>query len=78
MAKPQLRDAHFVVLGTIADKPGSTPEDVARLLGLDIDEVLRLLGDLDAAAMVTPGNSAVLLGLLEPSFDASVELYLDH
>ena len=56
-SKPQLRDTHFVILGAIADRPGSTPEDIAARLGLDIDDVLRLLGDLDAAGMVTPGDT---------------------
>jgi DNA-binding MarR family transcriptional regulator len=43
-----------VLLGSIAEKPGSTPESLAAQLGIDIDEILRLLGDLDAAGMVTP------------------------
>jgi DNA-binding MarR family transcriptional regulator len=55
--KPQLRDAHFVILGAIADHPGSTPADIAQRLGLDVDDVLPLLGDLDAAGMVTPGTA---------------------
>jgi DNA-binding IclR family transcriptional regulator len=54
---PQLTDAHFILLNAIADHPGSTPEDLAQRLGLHVDEVLRLLGDLDAAGMVTPGTA---------------------
>lgn len=54
--EPALTDAHFVLLGMIADKPGSTAESLAALLGMDVDDVLRLLGDLDAAGMVTPGH----------------------
>jgi DNA-binding MarR family transcriptional regulator len=53
----QLTDAHFIVLNAIADYPGSTPADIAQRLGLTVDDVLRLLGDLDAAGMVTPGHS---------------------
>lgn len=54
--EPRLTDEHFVVLAAIAERPGSTPENIARRLGRDVDEVLRLLGDLDASGMVKPGR----------------------
>lgn len=54
VSTPLLSGAHFVLLGSIAEKPGSTPDSLAAQLGIDIEEILRLLGDLDAAGMVTP------------------------
>ena len=52
---PPPSDAHMLVLATLALRPGITPEDVAQSLGFDVEDVLAVVADLEAAGFVQPG-----------------------
>ena len=45
----------MLVLATLALRPGITPEDVAQSLGFDVEDVLAVVADLEAAGFVQPG-----------------------
>jgi len=51
---PKLTSRHVLVLGLIRVFPITFPEDVARLVGVTLDEARALCADLEAAGLIAP------------------------
>lgn len=56
MGPPQLTPRHLAVLGVLRERPGATPQAIARELGFTVDEVVQLLEDLRRAGHLPPND----------------------
>jgi len=52
-----LTDLHMVVISWLKLHPGHTPEDIAKRLRADVDEIARLCANLSAAGFIEPTTS---------------------
>jgi hypothetical protein len=47
-------DLHMLLLWWIDSHPGDSPDDLAGVFGIDVDEIAKLCADLAAAAFIEP------------------------
>jgi hypothetical protein len=55
--KPHVTEHHLVLLALVRDFPGATPHALAERSHLVVDEVMRLLLELEVAGYIVDGDS---------------------